>query len=1618
MSSTNRMRWRPAVGVLTLGVIAVGLAIQGASAERSRSVTHAKAEKKVSTSATLVGVAPMSNMAASHSGITGTQAPVAPATPKAKGEANGMEPVNVDPRPAGWISPDDGFDPGLQQKLQAAGLVQSTFNAIERVDAIAGPGTGACCLSGPCTCANINSTDCATAGGTFFPGANCANDFCGCTVAACCSTTGTCSDLTRTACQTSGGYFNADATCAGSATTGQPICGNAAQNCTWDNGLPLNAGNSVRSHRHTLGNGQLPRYAFLTADDFILGHGAANNAACEISQVIAYHRQRPTSAAANPDPNLDWEAAAVTIYANYQDPISDKATPGGYGLVPLNANDTNNITEYVPGGVVYSRVFPIDDGDVTFAFQPGFCDPPPAGGTEEADVWQITVNIDPPILLNKKVRYWISVEGVFPFNDGLRQALQTWAMWSVNANLERAQTFRTDNAAYVVGECVGGPTVGAPCLADAQCGAGGTCPIINKPVWVQVNRNAEGDTNPAPVQPGNLVGAAPCTVIAANVRFDLAWRLTGAKVGPIANNECDNVSATATPIFDGYTEFNNSTATDSAQANPTCAAITNDLWYLYEGTCDGVLGVTVTGLANAATIAIYNGPNCSPTAAEVGCGSGINPSAGGIINVTGLYQIRIGTVSAAGGKGVIEVRCTQACGAGSDCCDPNIECLTNADCPPGSVCGGPNPPALAGVCDYVQVGCTNQDCCEAVCADDSFCCGVGGGVWDDQCAAGAGNESVCPCASCTFTPLAGGNPVSEGETANEGIACADVTDCNGAVCVSSQCDCKGNLNGGCNNLPNAEAFQNINAGDKVTGELWAEGGFRGTDWYRFSVSDPDGEAEIVIDFNSALPVAVLLEGTTTDANPMTSFCRDTKKCSESETACNVDLDCPSGETCEAAPSTLILYDAKSVGGCAQRQMRTCVPSPGTYTLVFVTAETVLNDDNQEVVGDGIFDGLGCDSDALQYSFILTVNDNCQTGACCTCQGGCVDGITENACFEQSGVFGGNALNGEGTTCASIGADCPGLAHGCAVAATINCGQTVLVDLREDPVLPGVDLPLNEGYPCANAGADPDDQKWLKFVATHTSARVNTCSSGAAGPDSLLAIYEGDCCAGPGNRLQVGACDDDSCGTTEFMSNICVYGLNIGQTYFIAVSNWDSTVQGQYQVQLQCPCTVSCCTSDTAVCNDNVNVETCLDDGESANSLLACAALEPNCGFGACCTPSGTCTDVLAPACPDPNNHFLGTSCAQVSCQLSGTCFYDDAESGTAGFRSQFSPDNNRFLEFATNFELKGDLDNDCEVNNITWSTFHTNHDFPCKQGGAGSCLDTPSDYAGIILTIANDITGFDKGPSCSPDCNAQFCTPGDDGDYHIGAGCKYSIAFGPAAGDPPPVSGHYWTYDTIPGGQNEYVITAHFDPPLILEKNKKNWLSVTHIWQQNSGYSVIWFLSEHFDGNPVRGYDSAGDQVYVPQLATLFDLSLEIDANKDLGCGPCQLFGDPQPPFCAVDVDDIVYVVNAFSDGDPCTNFPGANIVPCPEDCGIGGTTDVDDIIAVVNAFAGDPPPPGCSNVCAPGACYGNLPGGPPGQECRDQFFFPNGMSETDCAALGGTYCGDGSFCGDPGCPP
>lgn len=116
-----------------------------------------------------------------------------------------------------------------------------------------------------------------------------------------------------------------------------------------------------------------------------------------------------------------------------------------------------------------------------------------------------------------------------------------------------------------------------------------------------------------------------------------------------------------------------------------------------------------------------------------------------------------------------------------------------------------------------------------------------------------------------------------------------------------------------------------------------------------------------------------------------------------------------------------------------------------------------------------------------------------------------------------------------------------------------------------------------------------------------------------------------------------------------------------------------------------------------------------------------------------------------------------------------------------------------------------------------------------------------------------------------------------------------------------------------------------------------------HIYAMDVGPNDQLVLQGEFyetvDFDPYAGVDSHTSNGTQDVFLTALDLVQPI------------LFGDLNGSG-TVDVDDILYVLAAFVDNDPCTNFPAANIVPCDESCE-QGQIDVDDILAVLDAFVG-----------------------------------------------------------------
>ena len=156
-------------------------------------------------------------------------------------------------------------------------------------------------------------------------------------------------------------------------------------------------------------------------------------------------------------------------------------------------------------------------------------------------------------------------------------------------------------------------------------------------------------------------------------------------------------------------------------------------------------------------------------------------------------------------------------------------------------------------------------------------------------------------------------------------------------------------------------------------------------------------------------------------------------------------------------------------------------------------------------------------------------------------------------------------------------------------------------------------------------------------------------------------------------------------------------------------------------------------------------------------------------------------------------------------------------------------------------------------------------------------------------------------------------------------------------------------------------------------------------------------------------------------------------------CGSCRLYGDIEPPYCIVELEDVRNVMEAWA-GGTCTTHPAAatltyfpfnncglacnNNSDCTygigEDVCINGLccdfVDVDDVIAVLQGYSGYG---ACPAPCSPGACElaDDPDSAPPaGACCIDQSYISPGSnewgsSETDCVNLGGTFLGPNTTC-------
>jgi hypothetical protein len=172
---------------------------------------------------------------------------------------------------------------------------------------------------------------------------------------------------------------------------------------------------------------------------------------------------------------------------------------------------------------------------------------------------------------------------------------------------------------------------------------------------------------------------------------------------------------------------------------------------------------------------------------------------------------------------------------------------------------------------------------------------------------------------------------------------------------------------------------------------------------------------------------------------------------------------------------------------------------------------------------------------------------------------------------------------------------------CADALQVACDSSITVDNTF-----ATDEATDPVFSCHFGGAaNGVGSMWFTFVATDTSAFLDTNASLVG--DTLLAVYDGTC----GSLVEIACSEDEGVG---LLSQVCVEGLTVGNTYYVQVASFSAASQGVITLTILCPCSGACCFPDGS----------CLDVS----------------GEGECATLGGeyqgdgsTCDDVFCPVVP-------------------------------------------------------------------------------------------------------------------------------------------------------------------------------------------------------------------------------------------------------------------------------------------------------------------------------------------------------------------------------------------------
>lgn len=479
--------------------------------------------------------------------------------------------------------------------------------------------------------------------------------------------------------------------------------------------------------------------------------------------------------------------------------------------------------------------------------------------------------------------------------------------------------------------------------------------------------------------------------------------------------------------------------------------------------------------------------------------------------------------------------CNTVCAADSFCCAVAwdgicaSEAISLCAVCEGFGCGG----ASAGDCcsSHGTPFCNDLDCCNLVCSFDSFCCFV---QWDSICASEAnGVCSVCGAVPCDTSCPPGGvkenepcgadtnggcNTTSSASNcciANGGVGCDD-PDCQATVCgVDTFCCnvawdgiCAGEAASLCAICAVVPAYEPITAGVPVCGTFWADGSFRDTDWFSFSIV---GSQNVEASLNANFPSALAL----------------------------LDKNCPPG---------IFVFNTST--------------TPCPLTASFCLAEG----DYAVFVATSVFNGNPCGSGLNDYVLTLTVGPSCTPlSTCCFASGGlgCDDPDCQAAVCGQDSFCCNVAWDG---ICA---AEAASLCAICAVPAPPNdeCDGAIAIFDGVTPFStagattspPDLDPACERGF-----GLSLVDDIWYTYTATATgTVTVSLCNG--TNYDSRIAAYN-EC-----GDTTVIACNDDFCGLVSEMS----FDTVCGEDYILRIGGFSGSGSGNITITPTGKCPTAC-----------------------------------------------------------------------------------------------------------------------------------------------------------------------------------------------------------------------------------------------------------------------------------------------------------------------------------------------------------------------------------------------------------------------------------------------------------